>query len=193
MPESSKNGIQPHHTKYDVFRASTSQLCKKLRAQEIHKTSLNHLFSVVFNFLAVLQLILGATITALGPLAHNHMVAITVLGAVNTVVAGVLALMKGRGLPQRLRKDLAEIRNVMTYIEEVEIKLKYGGDGDGTGEQSNKDVTSLIKDVFNRYKVMQDVLDMNQPDSYVNAPQLERASRSGTLRPVDEEMGIPAR
>ncbi|KAL2839644.1 hypothetical protein BJY01DRAFT_219112 [Aspergillus pseudoustus] len=117
------------------------------------------------------------------------MVAITILGAVNTVVAGVLALMKGRGLPQRLRKDLAEIRNVMTYIEEVEINLKYGD-----GEQSNQDVTSLIKDVFNRYRVMQDVLDMNQPDSYVHAPQLERATRSGgPVRPVDEEMGISAR
>ncbi|PYH82391.1 hypothetical protein BO82DRAFT_413540, partial [Aspergillus uvarum CBS 121591] len=110
------------------------------------------------------------------------MVAITILGAINTVIAGVLALMKGRGLPQRLRKDLIEIPKVKTYIEEVEISLKYGAD-----EQVNRDVMSLIKDCFDRYRMMQKVIDINQPDSYVHAPQLERGNQSGSVRVVDEE------
>ncbi|KAJ5377931.1 uncharacterized protein N7496_005340 [Penicillium cataractarum] len=188
MPESSqssRDGTSPRN--YEIFRAATSALCKKLRAQEIHKTSLNRLFSIVFNFLAILQLIVGATITALGPLGDKHMLAITILGAVNTVIAGVLALMKGRGLPQRLRKDMAELKKLMTFIEEVEINLKYG-----EGEQANRDVMSLIKDAFDQYKMIQDVIDINQPDSYVHVPQLERSNQSGRVRPVDEEMGISA-
>ncbi|OJJ96693.1 hypothetical protein ASPACDRAFT_54536 [Aspergillus aculeatus ATCC 16872] len=189
MPESSKssrNGTSPHS--YEIFRAATGALYKRLRAQETHKTTHNRLFSIVFNFLAILQLVVGATITALGPLSADHMVAITILGAINTIVAGVLALMKGRGLPQRLRKDLTEIRKVKTYIEEVEISLRYDAD-----EQVNRNVMSLIKDCFNRYRIMQEVIDINQPDSYVNAPQLERGNQSGSVRVVDEEMGILAR
>ncbi|KAL5338327.1 hypothetical protein BJX70DRAFT_367288 [Aspergillus crustosus] len=188
LSQSSKNNSTPTH-KYDIFRAATGAICKKLRTQEIHKTSLNQVFSLVFNFLAILQLVVGATITALGPLANNHMVAITILGAVNTVTAGVLALMKGRGLPQRLRKDLAEIRKVRTYIEEVEIDLRYG-----EGAQANRDVTSLIKDTFGLYKMMQDVIDMNQPDSYVHAQQLNRGNHpeSERVRLGDEEMGNSA-
>ena len=189
MPGSSTFSINDTtHGKYDNFCAATGALRKKLKAQEIHKTLLNQLFSIFFNSLAILQLVIGATITALGPLADDHMVAITILGAVNTIIAGVLALMKGRGLPQRLRKDLAEIRKVMTYIEEVEINLKYGD-----GEETNRDVMSLIRNVFDQYKTMQDVIAMNQPDTYANTLQLERGNQLGRVRPVDEEMGISAR
>ncbi|RDW79117.1 uncharacterized protein DSM5745_05969 [Aspergillus mulundensis] len=187
MPDSSnsKNGTSP--PKHDIFRAATSALYKRLRVKERHKTSHNHLFSIAFNTLSILQLIIGATITGLGPISDNHSVAVTVLGAVNTVIAGVLALMKGRGLPQRLRKDLAEIRKVLSYIDEVDVDLRYGegqrADGDGNG-----DVTALIKEAFARYQVMQEVIDMNQPDSYVNAPQLERSGQLRRDHPGDEEM-----
>jgi len=65
------------------------------------------------------QLVVGATLTGLGPAAGDHPQAITVLGAVNTGVAGLLGLLKGNGLPDRLRKDGFELRKVLDYIEEV--------------------------------------------------------------------------
>ncbi|KAL4862432.1 hypothetical protein BDV12DRAFT_207210 [Aspergillus spectabilis] len=187
MPESSEHPDKSTSNRYDTFHAATGALCKRLRNQKRQKTSHNQLFTIGFNFLAIVQLIVGATITALGPLAGEHMVAITVLGAVNTVVAGIHALMKGRGLPQRLGKDLAEIRKVLAYIEEVEIRLKYSD-----GEQANDEVTPLIEEAFTQYKIMQEVIDMNQPDSYVNAARLGKSSQFGKDREVDEEMGHDA-
>lgn len=43
------------------------------------------------------------------------MVAITLLGAINTVIAGLLALIKGQGLPDRLYHDRAEFRRVQDW------------------------------------------------------------------------------
>ena len=48
------------------------------------------------------QIIVAATLTALGAADASH-IAITVLGSVNTVIAGVQTYLKGQGLPNRLR------------------------------------------------------------------------------------------
>jgi hypothetical protein len=168
-----------------IFEAATRGLSKRLKAQERHKTSLYYLFSTLCNLLAILQLMVGATITALGPSSNSHMITITSLGAVNTVVAGVLALMKGRGLPQRHQKDLVEIRKVKTFIKQVAMRLKYG-----ERNQDNSNVVTLIEGAFARYKTMQDVIDINQPDSYLNGPQLERSNLLQRDRGGDEEMGF---
>jgi hypothetical protein len=50
-----------------------------------------------------------------GPSAGDHVIVITVLGAVNTVVAGVLALVKGQGLPDRLFHDRAEFQRLLDW------------------------------------------------------------------------------
>ncbi|KAL5364491.1 hypothetical protein BJX96DRAFT_187910 [Aspergillus floccosus] len=195
MAESS---AQPHKNKtsYEVFESATADLRRKLIKQEHSKKSHYQLFTVGFNILAIVQLAIGATITALGPLADEHMVAITILGAVNTVVAGILALMKGRGLPQRLRNDIAEIRKVMTSIENTGIRLKYSNN-----ECPNDEVMCLIDGALDRYITMWETIDKNQPDSYTggNSPpnHANGESTEGTDtrnkllakgRPPDEEM-----
>jgi hypothetical protein len=43
-------------------------------------------------------------------------IAITFLGAINTVIAGVLALIKGQGLPDRLYHDQAEYRRLQDWL-----------------------------------------------------------------------------
>jgi hypothetical protein len=50
-----------------------------------------------------------------GPSAGDHVKVITVLGAINTVLAGVLALIKGQGLPDRLYHDRAEYRRLVDW------------------------------------------------------------------------------
>ncbi|KAK3633696.1 hypothetical protein LTR56_014076 [Elasticomyces elasticus] len=78
------------------------------------------IFDVLTYALLALQLALSATFIVLGSLAkvESH-VAIAVLGAVSTVVAGVLALMKGQGLPNRLRQTRDGLRNVLFEAEEL--------------------------------------------------------------------------
>lgn len=152
---------------------------------------------MVFNVLAVVQLAVGATITALGPLANKHMLAITILGALNTVVAGILALMKGRGLPQRLRNNIAEISKVLTFIDNTGIRLKYSDN-----DYPNSEVIRLIDEALGRYITMCEIIERNQPDSYAsgnmsqnqaNNESLERADKKNKMlakdRQPDEEMG----
>ncbi|KAK4962860.1 hypothetical protein LTR10_000487 [Elasticomyces elasticus] len=78
------------------------------------------IFDVLTYGLLALQLALSATFIVLGSLAkvESH-VAIAVLGAVSTVVAGALALMKGQGLPNRLRQTRDGLRNVLFEAEEL--------------------------------------------------------------------------
>ncbi|KAL3444579.1 hypothetical protein BJX65DRAFT_283182 [Aspergillus insuetus] len=173
-----RNPTSPNET----FRHATASLSQKLRAQETQKFFSYQLYSIIFVLLTIFQLMVGATITALGPFSAKYMVVITILGAVNTVIAGLLAFMEGRGLPQRHRKDLAEIRKVQTYIAGAEIKLKYGDRG-----RAIRDVDSFIEEARTRYERMQNVIDMNHPDSYADGPQLERIIRLEGGRPVADE------
>lgn len=186
MPESS---AQQHENEqsYEIFQIATAELRRKLKTQERHKKSHHQLFSAVFNFLAIVQLVIGATITALGPLANEHMLAITVLGALNTVVAGILALMKGRGLPQRLRNDVAEIRKVLTFIDNTGIRLRSSNN-----KYSNAEIMRLIEEALNRYVIMCEIIEKNQPDSYagrnMSGDQMNSEPFGGMHR-TDEEMG----
>jgi ABC-type multidrug transport system fused ATPase/permease subunit len=166
----------------ETFRNATASLSQRLRTQETQKFFSHQLYSIVFVLLTIVQLMVGATITALGPLSAKYMVVITILGAVTTVIAGLLAFMEGRGLPQRHRKDLAEIRKVQTYIAGAEIKLKYGD-----RDRAIRDVDSFIEEARARYERMQNVMDMNQPDSYADGPQLERSNRLQGYRAVADE------
>jgi hypothetical protein len=148
----------------------------------------------------VVQVIIGAAITALGPSGGDHILAITILGALNTSIAGILALLKGRGLPQRLRRNVAELEKVLNHIEEQSILLRYGRRRD-----SNDEIDSLIEDTLRRYAIAENVIERNQPDTYTEGSTPfpgERPSASGSLnqtknqsnaigkrREPDEEMG----
>jgi hypothetical protein len=52
----------------------------------------------LYNICIVLQLLLGATLTALGSISAKHGLAIVILAASNTVNAGVMALLHNSGL-----------------------------------------------------------------------------------------------
>ncbi|KAJ9624109.1 hypothetical protein H2203_005558 [Taxawa tesnikishii (nom. ined.)] len=78
------------------------------------------IYDVAVYVFLVLQLFLSAIFIILGSLTRvDSHVAIAVLGAVSTVIAGLLALMKGQGLPQRLRQTRDALRNVIFEAEEL--------------------------------------------------------------------------
>lgn len=76
-----------------------------------------HLVSMLRWFLMILQIILGATLTALGSVQMEHGVPITVLAAINTIDAGLLALMHNSGLPDRYRLDKVEYCKVEDFLK----------------------------------------------------------------------------
>lgn len=67
----------------------------------------------------MLQIVLGAALTALGAAAGPSAV-VMVLGAANTVIAGLLTYLKGQGLPTRLEQYLHLLRTLREHIEERE-------------------------------------------------------------------------
>ncbi|KAH8727562.1 hypothetical protein GQ44DRAFT_611085, partial [Phaeosphaeriaceae sp. PMI808] len=75
--------------------------------------------SLLINGCLGLQIIVAASLTALGAANSNHR-AVTAFGAVNTVIAGLLTYLKGSGLPNRIRYYEHEWKRVREYIEQRE-------------------------------------------------------------------------
>ena len=67
----------------------------------------------------VLQVILSAIFIVLGSVHVDTHIAIAVLGAISTIIAGLLALMKGQGLPNRLRQTRDSLRDVIFEAHEL--------------------------------------------------------------------------
>ena len=70
---------------------------------------------------------IGTILASFGPLSMLHSSAITILGVLNASIAGILVLLKGQGLPDRLRKDEYQMRRVQDFIEEEETRLAVKG------------------------------------------------------------------
>ncbi|KAI1819131.1 hypothetical protein F4861DRAFT_167301 [Xylaria intraflava] len=108
------------------------------------------------------QIIIGAALTALGATASQYQTAITVLGVINTVLAGVLALIKGSGQPQRLGKDRIGYRRLQDWIEETEALLAVGVIG-----RNSREVGLLVESAFKRYNAAKASEENNDPEYYV--------------------------
>ncbi|CAL3969479.1 unnamed protein product [Diplocarpon coronariae] len=67
-----------------------------------------------------------------------------ILGIVNWSTAGVLALLKGQRLPDRLRKDEYQMQQVKDFIEEVGFRLELAGDA------IDDEVKRLVEQIFEK-------------------------------------------
>lgn len=65
------------------------------------------------------QIVIAAALTALGA-SDGSRTAITVLGAVNTIIAGGMTYLKGQGLPERILAYANGLRKVREHLEERE-------------------------------------------------------------------------
>ena len=74
------------------------------------------------NIGGMLQIVVGAALTALGA-ANGPSAVVTILGALNTVLAGMLTYLKGQGLPMRLEQYVHMLRTLREHIEEREREL----------------------------------------------------------------------
>jgi hypothetical protein len=89
------------------------------------------------------------------------MLAITILGALNTSIAGLLALLKGRGLPERLRRNMIEIANVSDLIQETATLLRRG-----YNHFSNSGIPLLLQEVFQVCTSARQIIERNQTNTY---------------------------
>lgn len=84
------------------------------------KARMEYYFSAsIINTGLLAQLVFAATLTVLGA-SQKSFIAVTLLGSVNTVIAGGMAYLKGQGLPERLVQYANDLRKVREHLEERE-------------------------------------------------------------------------
>ncbi|RDW94936.1 hypothetical protein BP5796_00699 [Coleophoma crateriformis] len=158
----------------ESLRKHSSGIYRSVLLQQRRYFLQYHLVEILYYVALLSQLVIGAILASLGPSSRLHPYVITVLGIANSCLAGILALLKGQGLPDRLRKDEFEMRKVQDFIEECECRLAVG---DWAENLNIKEVDNLVKQVFERYNVARDTAEMNRPSSY--AHQVDTGSSSG--------------
>ncbi|KAH8891279.1 hypothetical protein GQ53DRAFT_649144, partial [Thozetella sp. PMI_491] len=146
-----------------------------LRSQR-RKDILHRVLDIVLYTLYIVQVILGAALTALGTTAANYPTAITLLGAFNTIIAALLALIKGQSLPERFRKDEMEFRKVRDFIEETEALMLAGVVG-----KNEQDAGRLAEICFKMYNSAKLSEENNRPGTYVRESM--PSAKGGELPP----------
>ncbi|KAL6852096.1 hypothetical protein J3F83DRAFT_569530 [Trichoderma novae-zelandiae] len=79
-------------------------------------------FHIAINFCLGAQIIVASALTAIGA-ADGSRHAITGLGAINTIMAGILTYLKGSGLPDRFKTQENQWREIREHIEQREREL----------------------------------------------------------------------
>ncbi|KAK4100306.1 hypothetical protein N658DRAFT_487027 [Parathielavia hyrcaniae] len=119
------------------------------------------LLSSLHWFLMVLQVMVGAVLTALGSLSTRYSTPITLLAAVNTLGAGLVGLMHNSGLPDRYRMDKAEFIHVEDYIRAV---LDTGV------VEAQQKAEDVLNECFTRFHKARSTVLSNKPQVYNCSP-----------------------
>ncbi|MCJ1352538.1 MAG: hypothetical protein MMC33_002522 [Icmadophila ericetorum] len=115
--------------------------------------------AILINTCLLLQIVVAAALTALGAAEAPHNF-ITLLGILNTAVAGVLTYMKGQNLPNRLRQYWNGLRKLREHIEQRER--------DFCNPNTKLDVEEEVRIIVQTYDEVRQEAEDNEPDSYVS-------------------------
>ncbi|KAL2264369.1 hypothetical protein VTK26DRAFT_5795 [Humicola hyalothermophila] len=120
------------------------------------------LLSMLRWFLMVLQITIGAVLTALGSvkLEGSSSTPITALAVVNTMDAGLLALLHNSGLPDRYRLDMAEFSKVEDSLREL---LDTGI------VKAHQTVDDVLTECFAQFHHAKATVLANKPEAYTNS------------------------
>jgi hypothetical protein len=131
-----------------------------------------HRFSNLINGCLGLQIIVAASLTALGAGDGPHAV-VTIFGAINTIIAGFLTYLKGSGLPDKYRSIQVEWSKLRDYIEQRERDFGRVG--------CKLVVDEEVKVVEEMYRAIRAGGAANTPDWYKNK------TRAGNKVPGEPE------
>ena len=111
-PSNAPTDSEAYWPKSSLHSRATRQLSSQTRT---------YIFTAVLtNSLLLSQVVLGAVVTGLGATESSHLI-ITIIGAMNTIIAGVVAYLKSRGQPMRARMYKDDLERVVDEIESSEI------------------------------------------------------------------------
>lgn len=124
-------------------------------------------FSWLINGCLGLQIVVAASLTALGA-AGGSRGAVTVFGAINTVIAGILTFLKGSGMPNRFKYYQTEWKRIREFIEQRER--------DFSRPDCAMDVHGVVDKVEKMYDEVKADLEASQQDRFAG-----NSTRKSTL------------
>ncbi|KAF2996802.1 hypothetical protein E8E13_001230 [Curvularia kusanoi] len=167
---------------------------RTLYGRAIHKRdaqNATYLFTAALsNTLLLTQVVLGAALTALGASESSHIL-ITVFGAMNTIIAGLVAYLKSRGQPMRARMFRDDLDRVVDEMENSEVMWLGIQQGvHGYDEIAIDDSVSVRSEVARLTRLLDKAVrsnTINDPDMYMNAIG-EGANAALRARPVQPQV-----
>lgn len=145
------------------------------KAHRSHRT-----FVWLINASLGLQLIVAAALTALGAGNGPHK-AVTAFGALNTVIAGFLAFLKGSGLPNRLQYYESEWTKIREYIEQRER--------DFCREGCNLDLEAEVAIIERMYEEVKGDIEANTPDGFISVQDISKRRAQIGPQPAFSNIG----
>lgn len=128
--------------------------------------------SILIDVLYLLQIVVAAAFTGLSAY-EGHRTTLTVLGAINTILAAVMAWLKGQGMPNRFLKAREQYADVVRSIEDAERVYAVYGRMSETERNGTVDVFLQARRLQEMYKAAKKSESDNQPDVYTSsAPQM---------------------
>lgn len=165
--------LSPHDDPPPIGKKTLYGRALKARSQQ----SLTYSFTAgISNTLLLSQVVLGAAVTGLGASASSHIL-ITIFGALNTIIAGVVAYLKSRGQPMRARMYRDDLERVVDEIENSEVmwlgisKGVHGYDDINIDEQVT--VRSEVARLTRLYDRAVRTNTVNNPDMYMAGAQTD--------------------
>ena len=147
------------------------------------------------NTLLLSQVVLGAALTALGASASSHIL-IAIFGAMNTIIAGLIAYLKSRGQPMRSRMYRDDLERVVDEIENSEIMwLGISKNIHGYDEIDVDDKVTVRSEVARLMRLYERAIrnnEMNNPDNYLLGAGQDGPSTALRARPIGVAAAAPA-
>ncbi|KAF2102794.1 hypothetical protein NA57DRAFT_32065 [Rhizodiscina lignyota] len=149
--------------------------------------------SMLWNGLLLSQVILGAALTALGASESSHIL-ITIFGAMNTFIAGLIAFIKSRGLPMRAKMFRDDLDRVIDEIENSEVMWLGISKGVHGYDEIDPSEVSVRSEVARLTRLLYDKAvrsnTNNDPDMYIGA-SVESGATALRARPAGQA-ALPA-
>ena len=138
---------------------------KEILNAQIHHKYQYWLVASVINILYLTQIVIGVTATTLGNVgmtstpSQKRTNAITILTAIGTVIAGILAFFKSRGQLNRAPQLRNDLRRVCDYVVFMDMEFR--------SPACTKDVEAALKEVNDLYKLARANAETNYPDMWI--------------------------
>ena len=112
------------------------------------------------NSLLFLQILVAASLTVLGAIKdHKARTATIFLGAINTVIAGLLTYFKSRNQPNRSRQFCNDLAAIVNQLDDAEADFQ--------NPEYNGDVDTVLRQIRDAYKQARTDAQANYPDLWV--------------------------